>query len=408
MRKNNALLKKLLSEGNQDQNDLDLYLENQQRQDETFFLTQPSMASSPITSPIANPSPGSNNNNDKVSKTKCDIILRTLLNTSDIEPQILTFESVFDLNNNSRETLNRQQEQKNHHQQQQRKEESLFCETQNQHSPTFKASIRNASQTKRQKKKSEDSLNSPSASIQISIEPRKRKKTVKPSKDASLELSPLLLDAKNTSKKSVASKATNPKRNNPRSNNVVTHSPINNSSIVYETAHGNNLNVYEPQQQQHQHQVTNSQLEKASYSNYLNKENDLIEQQQQKYGINQNDLIEQQQQKYGINQNYLSNNICSDSSGNISVNSQPNRYLNNFDVNPSAIKKLRIDMNPQQNFSKYQNHFNVDQNQQASLHHSNARDNYSFPSSLASSNISVSSSSSLSSPCTNTLNGYYF
>jgi len=390
MRKNNALLKKLLSEGNQDQNDLDLYLENQQQQDETFFLAQPSMSSSPITSPVANSSPGSNSNNDKVSKTQCDIILRTLLNTSDIEPQILTFESVFDLNNNSRETLNRQQEQKHNHQQQQRKEESLFCETQNQHSPTFKASIRNASQTKRQKKKSEDSLNSPSASIQISIEPRKRKKTVKPSKDASLELSPLLLDAKNTSKKSVASKATNSKRNNPRSNNAVTHSPINNSSIVYEAAHGNNLNVYEPQQQQHQHQVTDSQLEKASYSNYLNKEND---------------LIEQQQQQYGINQNYLSNNICSDSSGNISVNSQPNRYLNNFDVNPSAMKKLRIDMNSQQNFSMYQNHFNVDQNQQASLHHSNARDNYSFPSSLASSNISVSSSSSLSSPCTNALNG---
>ncbi len=392
LKKDNNFLKKLLTEGGQD-NEADSNNENKIQHDSSIGLVHPPMTSSPISSPINSPSslPQSSDNVKNKSSTKCDIILRTLLNTSDIEPQILEFESVFDVNNN-KETITKKQ---------QRKDEYLFCETQNQHSPTINASTRHVSQMKRQKKKSDDTLDSLSVNSQNSAEPRKRKKSVKVSKDADLDMSPAQTAEKIIVKKAPTTKVPISKRNKLHSNNnSLTASYTSDTNIVYDASHNNDLGTYDFQQHQ-QSQTINSQskMDKVSYANYLNKENDLIERQQQH--------LQPRQNQYSISQNYLNSNSIGESGeiNNTSYNSsQSFNSLNNINVN--TVKKMRVEVNSHMGVAMYQNQFIANQSQQATfLQKISTKDGYTFPSSLASSNISVSSSSSLSSPSTNTLNG---
>ena len=88
------------------------------------------------------------------AKTKDDIILRTLLKTSDMEPQLLNLESVFEMNPSKKgETAVG-------------KKDELLGEMQNQQSPSFKPLAR-GDENKKSMKKQEPEQN------------RKRKKTTK-------------------------------------------------------------------------------------------------------------------------------------------------------------------------------------------------------------------------------------
>ena len=105
----------------------------------------------------------------KVASTtayKDDIILRTLLNTADLEPQILKLESVFDLNasfNNTKQNCSVKKEQ-------------FGSESQNQPPQHNLKSIKKSMNSNQLA-----SLNNPSVSDQLNEKTRKRKKITKPS-----------------------------------------------------------------------------------------------------------------------------------------------------------------------------------------------------------------------------------
>lgn len=379
-RKNNFLLKKLLLEGGNsinaddpslDQNEIETYLSDKH---ENFSTSQP-MASSPICSPTFDSSPkpklsltsdtsfSKDGLSNTTNKKKCDIILRTLLNTSDIEPHLLKFESVFTVNGQTDSTKT-----------------DLFCETQNQQSVSKSTnSTRNVAEVKRTNKKTADSQ-TPILQVQTNAEPRKRKKVVKSVKDTS--------ESANKPEKSMTKKLNRSNKRNSRAtfeDIVFSTLPAKNNtkenSIDRDMQF--NLNTYMRQAPIPQNnstgtnQPTNGQvkLEKMNYPNYLNKENDSIE------------LLQIQ----GGDETYLGP-------------SQQNyecQFVEQLFVpaTTNSNKKIKINKNPQIQSSGVLNQ------QQSQGPIQAGKEGHSFPSSLASSTISVSSSSSLSSPSTNTLNG---
>ena len=156
-RKNNVLLKKLLSEGGNGsgKNVLLESLSNSPKSPYNLFDgadIQPttteglnevepaanklnengdSTAPGPDTHTTHNPNSRSGGSKKKSSmhgsKLNDDIILRTLLNTSDLEPQLVNLESVFDLNKNNRKSGTKLSSSFANS-----KKDELFCETQNQ------------------------------------------------------------------------------------------------------------------------------------------------------------------------------------------------------------------------------------------------------------------------------------
>lgn len=378
-RKNNVLLKKLLLEGdctgNESQyNEKDVIIDHNELgtflNDKKENLFNHNRPSSPVLSPEVDRegknnsksdslnnenSPKNKNNTDNnsqtkikngyTSKTKDDIILRTLLNTSDLEPQLLNLESVFDLNSSKNDT----------------KKEETLCETQNQQKT--------------------DSSNKKTAK-KLDSEPRKRKKMTKSVLDKSMDdsYSPSQDGSLDTDKKS--NKKTNKtNKRNARSlyTNLTNSNNISGSSK--KNKNDNDFHYIDSHNQQYDmlnnsNNVSNEissqiKIEKVNNMNYLNKENDSITHENEFYMNNQNN-----------SQSYTN---------------QPNNSYNNNNNNQinNNSKKIKLDKNPQNINSIHQPVKN-----QVNSH--NLKEN-EFPSSLASSTISVSSNSSLSSPSSNHL-----
>lgn len=267
------------------------------------------------------------NNSYIASKAKDDIILRTLLNTADCEPQLLKLESVFELNPSA-------------------------AKIQDIKKITKKISVMEPAGRKRKKltSKSTDIKGQPDSDDSMPNAPDVKKV---PAKRQSAKKS-----AKNTNSRR------NPVTNMERGiyTNII-------SNEFMEGAHNNQLQSHDPMGNSVS-AMSKLQVkpEKMNYPNYLNKENDSQKQ------IDYSDIY------------------------NNNTNQQQHTYSNNI-IN----KKFKVDTNAYQ--------MKTHQQQQQPSHHNTGtlRQNMehqeitstSFPSSLASSSISVSSTSSLSSPVPN-------
>ena len=150
-RKNNVLLKKLLSEGGNASGKnvlLDSLSDSPKSPYNLFEGADIQAATTEGSNEVDKPNENgestartgadtqtahNNNRNNKKkpsvhgSKLNDDIILRTLLNTSDLEPQLVNLESVFDLNKNNRKSGAKLSNSFGNN-----KKDELFCETQNQ------------------------------------------------------------------------------------------------------------------------------------------------------------------------------------------------------------------------------------------------------------------------------------
>jgi len=283
------------------------------------------ITSSPILSPMMMKEESRRKTN-KHEPAKEDIILRTLLNTSDSDPQLLKLDSVFELNSSNKKNDTKKTTRK-------------ICVE---------------STRKRKKVSKSDTLGLDS------------------DESAAFELKKLTANKKQPKKSTDSSNRRNSNNTIGRGlytniMNDMSKTTIDGRQKSIEFLDGNNqIQPQDPMNSQ-LNNTPSIKLEKMSYPNYLNKENDSISSQKH---LDYND----------------------------------NNQQNYSNINNSSIisKKLKVDTSQQNNVYQLQMKNQLAYN--ISLHQSIKQEaNCSFPSSLASSNISVSSTSSLSSPISNNL-----
>lgn len=310
-------MKKLLSEGNTEkanENEVTSYL----GEDESLLNdTEQSSCESAMTK------------TGFAAKAKDNIILRTLLNTSDLEPQFLKLDSIFDLNSpiaNSNP-----------------KKEELLCETQNQPCQLNKFVPRNT------KKAAADSLRSEQSEQRYK---RKKNKKEEPDQDDEFKTTTTSLEMNSTDK------IKKPNKNKRNVNRGMSVSKSNQNVTSGKKNKTDDMHLAFSQKNPYESNMK-PKVDKLNNSNYLNKEND--------------------------------------STNPIGDLFQCQSYSNQWD-SPSYNKKIKIDTTSQQESSSFyqspQIHINKSQRNKEEI---------TFPSSLTSSTISVSSSSSLSSPGNNNM-----